>query len=106
MDERGAGDAKRSGDGGFRLKPASGDARYRRVRVCYPHNPYFGEELVLVREMPLPAGVQYEVIAGGIQMLLPCWMFDEEFCRSLSMGDPQCTVAGYLALAAELEVER
>ena len=82
---------------------ASADARYRRVRIFYPHSPLYQEELEVVRSMHHSGAYQYEVSTAAGNMLLPVWMTDAEACNRMRTGSACCCVDGYLALAEALE---
>jgi hypothetical protein len=76
------------------------------ARIYYPHLPYFGESIKVVRRCSKftfgPDQVQVE-LSNGHQVVLPEWMLNEEVCRAMSIRErPLIEVQALLRLRSLL----
>jgi len=71
--------------------------------VYHPHSPFFDQELPVTRHMKHSGCRQFEVALGSERQLVPEWMTDEEYCRAMQDGTPQCSVEALLAVMGRVK---
>ena len=77
---------------------------FRTARIAYPWHPLFGQTLqVSSHRRGKDLQCIYTDERPDLSRELPIWMFDESYCASMTLGEPQISIEGLLKFAAALE---